>query len=319
MKEIIITKNEAGQRLDKLLLKYLNTAPKSFIYKMLRKKNIKLNKTKATGNELLVEGDVVHLFLADDTVDNFRENKSIATESLPDYDLDIIYEDEDVLFVNKPVGMLSQKADKTDVSINEHIVNYCANKYDNDLFVPSVCNRLDRNTSGLILAGISLAGSQELSKLLKDRTLDKYYVTIVKGVITESKLIEGYLHKDEVTNKVSFSTTMREGYMPIQTMYEPIEHNSNYTYLRVKLITGKTHQIRAHLASIGHPIIGDNKYGNVEDNRYFSRTYKLKYQLLHAQSIVFPRMTGKLERLSKKSFTADLPSQFTRVYNDLFR
>ncbi len=323
MKEIIVSSNDSGQRLDKLLARYLNKAPKSFIYKMLRKKNIKLNKGKASGNEMLQEGDIINIFLSDDTVDNFRE--AVKTEILKsDYILDIIYEDENTLIVNKPVGMLSQKAEITDISINEHIVAYYQSdnysyKSDNTMsFKPSVCNRLDRNTSGIILAGMSLKGSQILSELLRDRTLNKYYLTIVKGEVKKKAIIDGYLSKDSSLNKVEYSKNAREGFQPIKTEYEPIKYNGEYTYLKVKLITGKPHQIRAHLSSIGHPIIGDSKYGDSKINKMFRDRHRLKYQLLHAYLVEFPTLDNELRNLSNKSFEADLPKQFLDIRKDLF-
>ncbi len=323
MKEIIVSSNDSGQRLDKLIARYLNKAPKSFIYKMLRKKNIKLNKGKASGNEMLQEGDIINIFLADDTIDSFREvakNEIIKS----DYTLNIIYEDKNALIINKPVGMLSQKAEITDISINEHIVAYYQSndysyKVNNSIeFKPSVCNRLDRNTSGIILAGMSLKGSQILSELLRDRTLNKYYLTIVKGHVKKKAVINGYLSKDNNLNKVEYSSSAKDGFQPIKTEYEPIKYNGQYTYLKVKLITGKPHQIRAHLSSIGHPIIGDSKYGDIKTNKMFREGYKLKYQLLHAYLVEFPTLDNELRNLSNKSFEADLPKQFLDIRKDLF-
>ena len=207
MKEIIVNTNEAGQRLDKLLGKYLNLAPKSFIYKMLRKKNIKLNDKKAQGNEILKEKDSVKLFLSDETISSFRNHSQKIQVSDKIVNLEIIYQDKDVIFINKPVGMLSQKAESSDVSLNEHLLQYILkqnilNEDELRNFRPSVCNRLDRNTSGLVLCGISLKGLQELSGALRERAVQKYYLTIVKGVVEKPGKIEGYLFKDEQKNMV---------------------------------------------------------------------------------------------------------------------
>lgn len=176
MQSINVNSNEAGQRLDKLLTKYLNKAPKSFIYKMLRKKNITLNGKKADGSEKLEVGDEVKLFMSDETIDKFTELKK--EQILDTKALDIIYENENVLIVNKPAGMLSQKAKEDDVSLNEHIISYLI--YTNQLsekelrsFRPAVCNRLDRNTSGIVIAGKTLKGLQTMSELLKSRNMDK--------------------------------------------------------------------------------------------------------------------------------------------------
>lgn len=329
MKQIIVSKNEAGQRFDKLLAKVLNQAPKSFIYKMLRKKNITLNGKKADGSEKVELGDEVKIFLADETFEKFSSTN--ATKELPanrmkseiGKSIAIIYEDENVLILNKPVGLLSQKADAKDISINEHIISYLLESKklkEEELvtFKPAVCNRLDRNTSGLIVAGKSLSGLQEMSSLFKDRSLHKYYRCIVKGKITERQTIKGYLKKDEKTNKVFIYPNVVEDADDIETEYEPIQVTDEYTLLEVKLITGKTHQIRAHLKSIGHPIIGDGKYGSKSTNDYFRSTYGLKAQLLHAYRLEFPVMKGEYESLSNQKVIAKVPSQFEQIRKGLF-
>ena len=325
MKELIIHDNEAGQRLDKLLRKYLSEAPGSFIYKMLRKKNIVLNGKKATGNEHLRKGDSVKLFLADDTIAKFQAAGKTVEENIKNtVKLDVIYEDQNVIFINKPSGMLSQKAKETDVSVVENVTAYLLEsgqltKENLQTFRPSICNRLDRNTSGLIVAGKSLAGLQQMGELFKERTLKKYYLCIVKGRITEPAHIRGYLVKDEKTNRVSFSngTSSKEtNGLPIETEYLPIAWNQEMTLLKVHLITGRTHQIRAHLASEGHPLAGDMKYGQKEFNRYFHEKFHLNHQLLHAYRLTFPELTGKLATLSGKCFLAPLPKQFLTILKE---
>lgn len=324
MREIIIKENEAGQRFDKFLKKYLSEASGSFIYKMLRKKNIVLNGKKATGNEKLNKGDSVKLFFADETLDKFTASKKNEDfgKYLPKVKLDIIYEDEHVLFLNKPSGMLSQKASEKDVSAVEHIIQYLLESgqltsEELHTFRPSVCNRLDRNTSGIITAGKSLAGLQALSELFKERTLKKYYLCIVKGEIRQKKYICGYLKKDEKTNKVSVVKEKKhEDYIPIETEYEPIAWNKDITLLKVHLITGRTHQIRAHLASIGHPLAGDYKYGNRAFNDLYKKKYQINDQLLHAYELSFPVMKEPLEQLSDKKYIAPVPGKFWRIIKE---
>ena len=256
MKEFQITENEAGQRFDKYLAKLLRNAPKSFFYKMLRKKNITLNGRKATGNEKLNTGDQIRLFLSDETFSKFSQQEQTARAVT---DLDIIYEDTDILLINKPAGMLSQPDDTKEPSMVEYLIGYLLQNgslTEENLrtFHPSVCNRLDKNTSGVIAAGKSLAGLQELSTLFHDRTVHKDYLCIVKGNLTRSRHIRGYLHKDANLNKVSVSPTKEKDAQPIETQYTPICNNEHATLLKVRLITGRTHQIRAHLASEGHPL-----------------------------------------------------------------
>lgn len=318
MQQIIMNENQAGQRLDKMLAKYLKEAPKSFLYKMLRKKNITLNGKKAAGNEILAVGDEVKLFLSDDTIGKFSGSGSIQ---LTQETLSIIYEDENVLLINKPTGMLSQKASESDVSAVEHVISYMLSsgqlsKEELRTFKPSVCNRLDRNTSGIIAAGKSLKGLQELSRMFKDRSLGKYYLCLVAGQVKEPSLIRGYLTKDGKTNRVRITDKKTEEGAAIETEYRPLHTGDSVTLLEVHLITGKTHQIRAHLASIEHPILGDYKYGDRKINDRYRTEYGLKHQLLHAGRIVFPKTEGALSNLSKKEFTAVLPEDFRKIAED---
>lgn len=321
MREIVIEKNEAGQRLDKFLAKYMNEASKSFFYKMMRKKNITLNGKKCEGNEKLAEGDVVKLFLAEDTIEKFS---SVQVQEVKKVDLDILYEDDEIILVNKPAGMLSQKAKETDESLVEYLIDYLLGSgklTESGLraFRPSVCNRLDRNTSGLIVAGKSLAGLQQMGELFKKRTLKKYYLCIVKGRITEPAHIRGYLVKDEKTNRVSLS---KGGFskdakgLPIETEYVPIAWNEEMTLLKVHLITGRTHQIRAHLASTGHPLLGDYKYGSKKWNDRYKKEWKIEDQVLHAYQLTMPGMKKELENLSGKTFYAKVPEVFWKLIKE---
>ena len=364
MQQIIITKESEGQRLNKYLGKYFDAAPQSFLYKMLRKKNIKWNHQKASGNEILTDGDIIEIYMADETIGKFRKNGQVpvledavynkhfvnceekqARENLlkepcihssvmnnPLSGIEILYEDEDILLLNKPAGILSQKATADDYSLNERVVDYYHTKATyNSLFTPSVCNRLDRNTSGIILAGMSLKGSRVLSRMLKERILDKYYLTIVSGKIMKPSVIKGFLTKKTSHNQVVIYQTLEEAKKNgvdkpafIETRYEPIMcgtfHNMDFTLLKVKLITGKTHQIRAHLCSVGHPIAGDGKYGRKSVNVVLKKEFGLKYQLLHAYELSFPAEgKGEIpETLRGKVFRSRPPKQFLEFSEALF-
>lgn len=342
MKEIQVNGNEAGQRLDKFLGKYLNIAPKAFLYKMMRKKNIVLNGKKCDGSERLTEGDMVKLFLADETIEKFSR---IKVQKVEKKRLDIVYEDDHILLINKPAGMLSQKAKDTDESLTEYVVDYLLDsgqlkKEELRSFRPSVCNRLDRNTSGLVAAGKSLAGLQILSSVFKDRSLHKYYLCTVAGKVEEKSRIQGILVKDERQNKVTVyplgqgETGRRQqdgkakgdreglpgmgtekGGAVICTEYEPLAYKNGYTLLKVKLITGKTHQIRAHLASVGHPLVGDYKYGSSRVNERARECFGIRSQMLHSYQMVFPQMPNPLSHLSGRCFTACVPGEFDRVFD----
>ena len=339
MKEVIISGNLAGQRLNKFLMKYLDGAPSSFVYKMLRKKNIKLNDKKSEGSEILVEGDNIKIYLSDDTIEKFqiKKNQNNSDINLPEkcyvnsikklsnnyLSLDILYIDEDIMAVNKPVGILSQRAKKDDYSINDAIIDYTIKKHiidNNNLFKPSICNRLDRNTSGIIFAGISLRGSQMLAKAFKDRTIDKYYYTIVKGCFDKKINCKGYITRDsknlkshilsedefkKITANIDRSYDVSKEYDKIETLFYPISTNGNYSLIKVKLITGKTHQIRAHLAQLSFNIVGDIKYGDHKSNTYMKDKYGLSTQLLHAGDVFWKEKDLKIH--------AGLPENFIKI------
>jgi 23S rRNA pseudouridine955/2504/2580 synthase len=320
MKMIVVEKNEAGQRLDKLLMKYLNDAPKSFIYKMLRKKNIVLNGKKADGSEKTELNDEIKLFLSDETIDNFT--KGIVT-TIVEPDFKVVYEDMNILIVNKPAGLLSQKAKPEDVSLVEQIISYLIKsaqitEHQLQTFKPGICNRLDRNTSGLVVAGKTLIGLQTMSELFRERTLDKYYLCIVKGVLQTPQRINGFLTKDNQTNRVTIKQNETEDSEYIQTEYKPVQWNKDYTLLEVKLITGKTHQIRAHLQSIGHPIIGDSKYGLNNINQQFKQKFGLEHQLLHSYRIHFPKLEDEFKVISNQEFIGEIPNVFKTIIKELF-
>ena len=348
MQEFKIGPNEAGQRFDKFLHKYLKEANTSFLYKMLRKKNITLNKKKADGKEVLAVDDMVQFFFSDETFLKFRGNLSLQETATEDktkvknrisrektdlsqqykmaYEklrgIEVVYENEHILLLNKPAGILSQKSTPSDFSINEWLIGYLMENgkisvEQLETFKPSICNRLDRNTSGLMICGKSLQGSQKMNSLIKERKIRKFYRTIVKGNVKESAYIKGFLKKDEKQNKVflkeSCDMKNEKEYVPIETAYRPIFSKDSYTYLEVELITGKTHQIRAHLASIGHPLLGDEKYGDRKWNLEFKKVKLPKWQLLHSYRVEFPEMEGVFEELSNREFVAEEP----RLYDVL--
>ncbi len=313
MKEFAIGEKDAGQRLDKCLQRILKEAPASFCYKMLRKKNITLNGSKALGKELLQKGDVIRLFLSDETFDKFAGKRETPASVCKDPQLSVVYEDTHVLIVNKPAGILSQKAKADDVSMNELCISYLIQNGSYDpsdpvSFTPSVCNRLDRNTSGLLLVGKTLAGSSMLSAILKDRSLHKYYACVVKGSITEPFVVKGYLKKDENANQVQILSEKEDGAYSVETNFKPLKHRDGLTLLEAELITGKTHQIRAHLSHIGHPIIGDPKYGDPDLNHRMHA----KRQLLHAYRLKMPKLKEPFCNLSGKRFEIALPDDFPK-------
>ena len=318
MRQLTVHKNDENQRLDKYLKKYLKEAPGSFIYKMLRKKNIVLNGKKADGTEKLSAGDEIKLFFAEETLQKFTGEGNVSSAvSFPQKELDILFEDEDILIINKPAGELSQKAEAKDVSMNEYALGYlqkCGVITEETLkvFKPSVCNRLDRNTSGILIVAKTYQGAREFGEALQKRSVRKFYRCIVKGELKRSEKIDGYLLKNEKTNKVQIFKEKRADAAEIHTAYEPIKCENGLTMLEVHLITVRTHQIRAHLSSIGHSILGDPKYGD----RKLSEKYKVKHQLLHACRLELDGFTGDFAKYNGKVITAKVPKAFDKIMTE---
>ncbi|MCI5679040.1 MAG: RluA family pseudouridine synthase [Bacteroidales bacterium] len=320
MKEIRITKNEENQRLDKFLLKYMNKASKGFLYKMLRKKRIKYNGGRAEGSELLKAGDTLQLYLAEETISSFMEEKTVAEAKRH---FAIVYEDDDILVVSKPAGLLThpEKSSDKDTLIDQ-ILYYLYQKGQylpeaDSSFTPALCNRLDRNTSGIVIAGKTLKGVQAVNETIRSHKLDKYYLTLVAGEIREAGEITAYLTKDEEKKQVRISKREGSG-KKTMTKYRPLACAKGYTLLEIHLITGKTHQIRAHMQSIGHPVVGDRKYGSEHSNQKFREEYALSNQFLHAIRVEWKEKDGPLGYLYGKEMTAPLPKTLQEICDGLF-
>lgn len=320
MKEIIITKNEENQRLDKFLLKYLNQAPKSLIYKLLRKKRIKYNGGRAEGNELLRAGDTLRFYLAEETMCSLMSEKTLAPARRQ---FGIVYEDDEILAVSKPAGLLThpEKSDDCDTLIAQ-VLYYLYEKGEyspeaGSSFTPALCNRLDRNTSGIVLAGKTLRGVQAVNAIIRSRRLDKYYLTLVAGEIREAGEITAYLTKDAEKNQVCISEREGSG-AKTMTKYRPLACAKGYTLLEIQLLTGKTHQIRAHMQAIGHPVAGDRKYGSEAANRRLREEYALSNQFLHAYRVEWKEGEGPLGYLCGREMTAPLPKQLQEICDGLF-
>ncbi len=336
MKNIIITENEEGQRIDKFLKKYFKQAGNGFLYKMLRKKNIVLNKKKAAGSEKLVAGDVISIFMSEETIKKFRGNiendmpeppvvpidiendadKKIRYIKYKNYRIDILYEDEYIIFFNKPAGILSQKAKKDDISMVEileaYLIKSGQTEEGNIVQKPGICNRLDRNTSGITACGKNLKGLQALTKAIREKSVSKYYICIVEGIPEENFIMKGYLAKDNDNNRVYISDILKDNCAHgkyVHTEFKVLERYKDKALMEAKLITGRTHQIRAHLSYKGYPVSGDVKYGAKKDGR-------LKHYLLHAYKLQFNKEKGVLAGVSEKSITAPVPEEFKKYIPD---
>lgn len=328
MRELTITQKEAGQRLDRFLCKYMPGAGSGFLHKMLRKKNIKLNGGRADGGEHICDGDTIQIYFSEETLEKFcgpgekeQREKAFLTKEQRNLrkQVKLLWGNDDVLVFHKPAGMLTQKADKGDDSLNDYLLDYCReqgllSREQTAAFRPSVANRLDRNTSGIVLCGISVRGLQTLSRLLRERSLEKYYLCIVKGRVRESRTVRGYLTKKEDKNTVELVPEYVEGAAFVETRYQVVRANAEASLLRVRLITGKSHQIRAHLASEGHPILGDYKYGDRAFNDRLKRECGVNYQMLHSRELRIPEcLSLPVEGLAGLTVTAPLPREFTQA------
>ena len=315
MKSCIVSKKDEGQTLVKYLRRILKSAGDPFIYRMLRKKNILLSGKKATGKELVKEGDEVSIYLSDETFLKMSggkaEEKSFIKTGIRPL---IIFEDDDIIISSKPAGILSQKADKSTVSMNDILLSYLEDRdllqKDDVSFHPSISNRLDRNTSGLIFFAKTYRGQKYLSSVLRDRTLKKYYLALIHGVLEDEGIKKAYLSEDprEDRNLVRVSKNPSDGAREISTGFKTlsVSPDRRFSLVECDLITGAKHQIRAHLSFLRHPVLFDMKYGD-EGDRYLSFPGK-KRQLLHAHRAVFP---------DSREFTAPLPDDLSKALSIL--
>ena len=314
MKEFVINDSENGLTLEKYAFKVLPTAPLSLIYKLFRKKDIKVNGHHEDKKYRLSSGDTVRIYLNDEQFIEFQKEKELSPNlKIKDW---IIFEDKNVLFVNKPRGLLVQKASPNDESLDQLVIEYlmATNQYDPNkelAFVPGPAHRLDRNTSGIVAFGKNHDALNILFDLFKNHDLiNKHYLALVVGSLEKDKdIINAPLKKDEKNNKVVVSKDGKTA----QTVYKVLKRYDNYTLLDVTLLTGRTHQIRVHMAYINHPVVGDSKYGNFEVNKLFKEQYHFANQFLHAYKIGFGDLKEPLSNLSRKEFTAEPREEIAKI------
>ena len=306
MRQIEITENDSGQRLDKFLTKRFKELPKALMYKYIRTKYIKLNGKRCEISTRLNKGDILTLYIKDEF---FQEQPDEYDFMKAPVKLDIIYEDDNILLLNKKPGLLVHPDDTYHFdSLIARVQHYLYDKGEYDpgkenSFAPALVNRIDRNTGGIVIAAKNSETLRVLNQKLRDRELDKLYLCIAVGVFRQKQaLLTDYLEKNEKQNRVYISEKPTADSKTIKTKYRVLAEKDGLSLLEVDLLTGRTHQIRAHLAYTGHPLLGDGKYGKNEINR----KYGFKYQALYSYKLVFRFTTdaGILEYLNNRSFTA---------------
>ena len=317
MKQFTIQPNEAGQGALKYLCKLLPGASMGLLRKSMRKKNITVNDKKIEGKEKLKAGDVVKVWFSDETVAKFmaaEETKADISSRWHEFPQWIVYEDDQILVLNKPAGLLSQGDGSGKESLNDGLLFYLHDQVTATV-KPSICNRLDRNTSGLVLAGKTVQALQALNGIIKDRSLHKEYQALVLGHVEGSGVLKGFLIKNHETNQVRYTEKKGPGALPIETRYQVLDtftkKGIDFSLVQVQLVTGRSHQIRLHFSSMGHPLLGDRKYGN-QASIAASEKLHIKRQMLHAFQLTFPILSGPLKSVSGKQFQAELPEDMKK-------
>ncbi len=304
MKELVIGKNDAGQRLDRFLTKAVPLLPASLAQKYIRLKRIKRNNARAQRDDRLCEGDILQLYINDEFFDTPREENAYLTVAAPK--LNIVYEDENLLLVDKSPGVAVHPHDGAEYgkTLIDHIQAYLYAKREwrpreENAFTPALCNRIDRNTGGIVIAAKTAEALRVMNQKIKDRELDKRYLAIVEGTPKpRAGVLRGYLFKDAVKNRVYVTDAPQKGAKSCETRYEVLESRNGLSLVECELITGRTHQIRAQFAHAGHPLLGDGKYGKLD------KRFDRRYQALYSYKLTFRFTTdaGSLNSLNGKAF-----------------
>lgn len=313
MISLIVKKEESGQTLEKYVKKVLSHAPMSFIYKLFRKKDVKVNGHWQDKKYIVSDGEEIKIFVADEQLEEFKSQKDIkASLDISNW---VMYEDENILLINKPRGVLVQKDNSNSDALDEMVLAYLENKCEYDsasisAYKPAPAHRLDRNTAGIVVFGKNIATLRSLADSLNDKKqISKRYLTLVKGEINEDGEISVPLEKNAKSGRVYASENGKDAL----TRYKVVKKYNGYTLLEVELLTGRTHQIRIHMAYINHPVIGDAKYGDYALNKEIEDRFGFKNQFLVAYQLYFHSLDNNLKYLSEKKFEIPLPEEFKNL------
>ncbi|MCQ2798329.1 MAG: RluA family pseudouridine synthase [Bacilli bacterium] len=311
MKEIVVNKQNSGQKIEKFVKRYLTEAPLGFIYKAFRKKDIKVNGHWVHKDHVVNEGDVVRIYVTDAQLADFAKPREAIKQDFP---YRIVYESENVLIVDKPAGILViGDSNETRNTLARKVLDYLYFKGEfdpnNHIFVPSPAHRLDRNTAGLVVFGKTDAALHELEEMFKERNnIEKRYTALVAGVLNGEGEVDAPLAKDAEQGIVKV-TPISKGGKKALTKYRVLKNFDDATLVECELITGRTHQIRVHMASIDHPMVGDGKYGDFQTNRIFKSIYNFDRQFLHATSMTFHQCRYPLKELEGQTFVSNLTKE----------
>ncbi|MCB2306513.1 RluA family pseudouridine synthase [Clostridium estertheticum] len=314
---IEIGANEAGQRTDKFMRKVLGDVPLSKIYKAFRKGDIRVNGSKIKEKHSLVEGDIVETKYI---TSEFKKEEFVRIDNK----LKITFEDANILMVEKWPGVLVH-ADKKDgePTLTDYALSYLFDKGDykpeNEItFTPAPCNRLDRNTSGMVIFGKNFKSLKLLNEMIRDRNIEKYYMALVSGRIKDG-IYEGYIYKNEDANISQVFKEPKPDTKRIAMDVKTIESCGTFSLLDINLLTGRSHQLRAHLSMLGNPILGDPKYGNKKINSFFNNKYGLDSQYLYAYKLIFKNCPEDLYYMENKTIAESLPPALKKIKRDIFK
>lgn len=312
--------NEGNQRLDKFCRKLFKDVPLSAIYKGIRKGDIKVNSKKSKEKYMLQEGDVVEIkYLQSNNKENKKDYIKVDKNGIK-----ITYEDSNILLVEKWPGVLVHPdKNANEITLTDYVLSYLDEKGDYTpetelTFRPSSCNRLDKNTSGIVIFGKNFAATKDMNEMLRERMIDKYYVALVKGRIKDGRY-EAYIEKNHNTNESKVSLKPNGDCKKIAMEVKVLESVGIFSFIEMKLLTGRSHQLRAHLSFLGNPIVGDPKYGDKKSNEYFHNKYGLNYQFLYSYKLVFRECTDNLKYLESKTIAESLPPIFKRIKKDVMK
>lgn len=309
--------NENGQRVDKFLRKWLKDVPLGAIYKSIRKGDIKVNGKKVKENYSLLKGDII------ETKEITSEGKKNNFKRI-DNNLKVTYEDSNILVIEKWPGVLVHSDNnKNSYTLTDFVLSYLYDKGEyepqNEItFAPSPCNRLDRNTSGLVVYGKNYESLKSLNEMIRERRLKKYYIALVKNRIKDG-IYEAYILKNENTNISDVYDKPKIGAKHICMNVKNIQSCGTFSLIEIELITGRSHQLRAHLSHLGNPIVGDDKYGDKKVNNFFNNKYALKYQYLYSYKLIFKNCTEDLKYMENKTIIESLPPIFKKIKKDVFK